>query len=486
MSRLNIRFIVKMLGMMLILETFFMLIATAVAFFYKGSDFYPFLISSGMMCSAGIVLYLLGRRADEQWAGRREGMLTVTLTWMLFAFFGMFPFYFGGYVTNITDAYFEAMAGFTTTGASILVDVEVLPHGILFWRSLTQWQGGMGMIVFTVAVMPIFGGGAAQLFDAETPGITHERFRPRVTQVAKRLFGIYVILTLVLVLLLWGGPMELFDAVNHALTTISTGGYSTKNASVAYWNSAYVEYILMIFMIIGSVNFTLIYFLFKGKFGKIARDEESRWFFILIIVTVAIVMGWLLYNQFETDIETAFRKSAFQIISLVSTSGYYTDDFIPWGPFFWMIALIVMVICGCAGSTSGGLKMGRVVILVKNLLSEFKKQTHPNAIIPVRMNGRVIPSETVQRVLAFAFAYIVLVVISAMVLMVDGFGFDESIGAAVSAISNAGPGLGTLGPVGNYSTLSVEAKWFLSFLMMVGRLEIFTVLTILLPGFWKQ
>ncbi|WP_234998086.1 TrkH family potassium uptake protein [Parabacteroides sp. Marseille-P3160] len=486
MSRLNIRFIMKMLGMMLMFETLFMLTAVLVAFIYKGSDFYPLLYSSGIMFAAGLLLYLSGLRADERIAGRREGMLTVTLTWALFSLFGMLPFYLGGYIDNIADAYFETMSGFTTTGATILVDIEILPHGVLYWRSLTQWQGGMGMIVFTVALMPIFGGGAAQLFDAETSSITHERFRPRITQVAKHLSGIYLFLTVLVGILLWAGPMDLYDAVNHALTTISTGGFSTKNASVAYWNSSYVEYVMMVFMIVGATNFTLIYFAFKGKFKKLIDDEETRWFFASILIIILIVTGWLLLNQFEASLEGAFRKAAFQIISLISTCGYFTADFIPWGPFFWMIALIIMVVCGCAGSTSGGLKMGRLVILVKNLLCEFKKQTHPHAIIPVRMNGRVIPPDLVQRVLAFAFAYIVLVIISSIVLMLDGFDFDESIGAAVSSISNAGPGLGVLGPVGNYSSLSDEAKWFLSFLMMVGRLEIFTVLTILLPSFWKQ
>lgn len=471
---------------MCILETVFMSLATVVAFLYKGNDFYPLLISSGIIFLTGVLLYMVGFRANEYMTGRREGMLTVTLTWTLLSFLGMLPFYLGGYVDNITDAFFETMSGFTTTGSTILTDIEALPKGILFWRSLTQWQGGMGMIVFTVALMPILGGGAIQMFDAETPGITHERFRPRITQVAKRLWGVYLFLTFVLVLLLWIGPMDLYDAVNHAMTAISTGGYSTKNASIAYWDSAYIEYVISLFMLIGATNITLIYFCLNGNVKKLCRDEEFRWFFWFVWIMIGITTAWVLYTGFATDFSSAFRKATFQVSTLVSTCGFATENYIPWGPFFWSIALILMFICGCAGSTCGGLKMGRFAILSKSLFNAFKKQTHPHAIIPVRMDTHIVSGDVVLRVLAFAFAYVVLIVISCLVLMLDGLGFEESIGAAVSAISNVGPGLGKLGPVDNFSEVPVVSKWFLSFLMMTGRLEIFTVLTLLVPGFWKQ
>ena len=471
---------------MCILETVFMSLATVVAFLYKGNDFYPLLISSGIIFLTGVLLYVVGFRANEYTTGRREGMLTVTLTWTLLSFLGMLPFYLGGYVDNITDAFFETMSGFTTTGSTILTDIEALPKGILFWRSLTQWQGGMGMIVFTVALMPILGGGAIQMFDAETPGITHERFRPRITQVAKRLWGVYLFLTFVLVLLLWIGPMDLYDAVNHAMTAISTGGYSTINASIAYWDSAYIEYVISLFMLIGATNITLIYFCLNGNVKKLCRDEEFRWFFWFVWIMIGITTAWVLYTGFATDFSSAFRKATFQVSTLVSTCGFATENYIPWGPFFWSIALILMFICGCAGSTCGGLKMGRFAILSKSLFNAFKKQTHPHAIIPVRMDTHIVSGDVVLRVLAFAFAYVVLIVISCLVLMLDGLGFEESIGAAVSAISNVGPGLGKLGPVDNFSEVPVVSKWFLSFLMMTGRLEIFTVLTLLVPGFWKQ
>ncbi len=475
-----------MLGLMFLLETLIMLVATGVAFFGDGGDFIPFLIANGILAGSGIALYLIGFRANEYAAGRKEGMLTVTLTWVMFSFFGMLPYYLGGYAQSVTDAYFESMSGYTTTGASIFSDIESLPKGILFWRSMTQWQGGIGMIVFTVALLPIFGGGASQLFDAETPSITHERFRPRVAQVAKRLSGVYIFLTLLLVGLLWAGPMNLFDAVNHALTTISTGGYSTKNTSVAYFHSSYTEYIITLFMFIGSTNMTLIYFCFNRQGKKLFRDEEFRWFVCFVAGIIGIVAVWVWVNGYETGVENAFRAAAFNVVSLISTSGFMTEDYIGWGAFFWWIAILLMIICGCSGSTCGGLKMGRVVILSKNLSNAFMKQTHPHAVIPVRMNGHVVSGEIVQRVLAFACAYMALIIVSCLVLTFNGVDFEESIGAVITSLGNVGPGLGTLGPAGNFADVPDIGKWFLSFLMLTGRLEIFTVLTILLPGFWKQ
>lgn len=486
MSQLNIQFILKMLGLMFILEFLFVLVAVAVAMFYGGDDIYPLLQTGGIMLVSGLVLYFIGFRANERAAGRREGMITVTLTWGLLSFLGMLPFTLGGYISNPADAYFETMSGFTTTGATILKDIEALPKGILFWRSLIQWQGGVGMIVFTVALMPIFGGGASQLFDAESASITHDRFRPRITQVAKRLWGVYVLLTAILTVLLWAGPMDLFDAICHSFTTLATGGYSTKNASVAYWDSPYVEYMITAFMFVGAVNITLFYYLLKGNYKKLIFDEELRWFFFIVLTAITVATGWVYFNGFEPGFEPSFRKAAFQVMTCVTTTGFFTADYIPWGPFFWLLALLLMIICGCSGSTVGGLKTGRFVILVKSLLNEFKKQTHPHAVIPVRMDGHAVPVDIVRSVLVFSFVYILMIVVCCFLLMFNGVGFEEAIGGTVSCASNSGPGLGTVGPVSNYSGLPDFSKWVLSFIMMTGRLEIFTVLTLFLPGFWKQ
>jgi trk system potassium uptake protein TrkH len=485
---LNLRFILKMLGAMFIMETIFMLLAAGVAFIYAEGDLLPLLLSCGILFTSGFACYLTGWRANEQEAGYREGMLIVALTWTLLSLFGMLPFYLSGYIDNITDAYFETMSGFTTTGASILREVEALPHGLLFWRSLTQWQGGIGVVVFTVALLPLFGGGASQMFDAETTGtgITHERFRPRVTQVAKRLSGIYLLLTLLLTTLLWIGPMDAFDAINHALTTVSTGGYSTKNVSIGYWDSPYIEYVIMLFMFTGSLSMTLLYFFLKGNFRKLFEDEELRWFFFIILLFVAITTVLLLANGWVNSFEKAFRQAAFHVISLISSSGFSTTDYLPWGSFFLLTTLMLMFVGGCTGSTSGGLKIGRFVIIYKNLSNVFQKQMHPNAVLPVRMNRHVVSPDNVYRCLAFAFVYLSLIMAGSLALTFDGAALDESVGAAVSAISNIGPGLGSQGPAGHYADVPTFSKWVLSFLMMVGRLEIFTVLTLLLPSFWKQ
>lgn len=483
---LNIRFIFKMLGAMFVIETLFMLMALGVALFYEGSDIRPFAYSCAILFGVGLTLLLVGWNANEHNAGRREGMLIVTLTWALLSFFGALPFYIGGYIDTMAGAYFETMSGFTTTGSSVVPDVEALPRGILFWRSLTQWQGGMGVIVFAVALLPMMGEGASQMFNAESTGITHERFRPRITQVAKRLWGIYVFLTALLVLLLWLGPMNLFDAINHAMTAIATGGFSTKNASIAYWNSPYIEYTLSLFMCIGATNMTLVYFFLNGKFSKLYKDEEVRWFYAIVLIATLITAIWIYANGMVDGIEAAFRNALFVVTTLISTTGYATANYIPWGPFFWMIALLLMVICGCAGSTCGGFKTGRFAILMKHLLNAFKAQTHPHAILPVRFNQQAVPMDVVNRILAFTVVYIALIVVTCLLLMMDGVAFDEAIGAAVTCMGNVGPGLGTCGAAGNFSAYSPESQWLLSFIMMTGRLEIFTVLTILLPGFWKQ
>ncbi|MDR1500603.1 MAG: TrkH family potassium uptake protein [Tannerellaceae bacterium] len=485
---LNTRFISKMLGAMFLLETAFMLVPAAVAMACGEDDAGVFGVSSAVLFGAGLLLYLYGRHADERQAGYREGMLTVTLTWALLSLLGMLPFYLGGYIDNVTDAYFETMSGFTTTGASVIADVESLPRGILLWRSLTQWQGGIGVVVFTVALMPLFGGGASQMFEAETTGrgITHERFRPRVTQVAKRFSGIYLLLTLLLTLLLSAGGMSVFDAVNHALTTVSTGGYSTRNAGIGFWDSAIIEYTIAFFMLTGSVSMTLLYFAFKGDVRRLLGDEELRWFVFIIAFFVAVTAAWIMSGGWVSGWAEAVRKAVFHVISIISSTGFATSDYLLWGSFFHMNALILMFIGGCTGSTSGGLKAGRFVIIHKNLSNVFLKQMHPNAVLPVRMNGRSVSPDNVYRCLAFTFVYLSLIAAGSMALTLDGAGLEGAIGASLSAISNIGPGLAGQGPSGNYASMPCLSKWTLSFLMMAGRLELFTVITIFIPGFWKR
>lgn len=474
------------MGFLLIIESIFMMLATVVSFYYHEVCGDAMLISSTITFFVGIFFRLVGTEYRPQSIGKRESFLMVALSWVIMSAFGMLPFYLSGAIPNISDAYFETMSGFTTTGSTIITDIESIPKGLLFWRSITQWIGGIGIIVFALAVLPMMGGNASVLYDAETTGVTHERFQPRVTEVAKRLWITYIVVTSILFVLLVAGPMNTFDAVCHAMTTMSTGGYSTKQASIAHWNSPYLEYVISIFMFIGGVNFSLIFFLLKGLPKKIMKDEEFRWYAIICIVFIAIIASCLIVSGKFEDVEHAFRTTLFQVTSIITTTGFATADYMQWGAFYTLMLCLLMLFCACAGSTSGGLKIVRVIILFKNAVNEFKRQVHPNAVLPVRLNGNVVPIDTVTKVLAFLFLYMSIMIASCMVLSFMGMGFEESIGASISCMGNVGPGLGESGPSGDFSNIPVAAKWYLSFIMLTGRLELFTVLSLFMPAFWRK
>jgi len=484
--KFNYRFVLKTIGFILIIESLFMMASTIISFYLREMCGDAMLVSSAITFFSGISLRLVGTDDYERPIGKRESFLTVTLTWVFLSAFGTLPFYLSGAIPDISNAFFETMSGFTTTGASILTDIDSVPKGLLFWRSITQWIGGIGIIVFALAILPFVGGNASVLYDAETTGIVRERFRPRITQVAKRLWITYIFVTSILVILLWLGPMDFFDSVCHALTTMSTGGYSTKQASIAYWDSPYLEYVLSIFMFIGGVNFSLIFFLLKGIPKKLIKDEEFRWYGIICIgFTIAIGLGLFISNQFS-DIESSFRTSLFQVVSIITTTGFSTASYMNWGAFYIFLLCILMLFCACAGSTSGGIKIIRIIVLFKNAINEFKRQVHPNAILPVRLNRQVIPIDIVTKVLAFMFLYLGILIFSFIVLSVTGMNFEESIGAAISCMGNVGPGLGEMGHSGHFNNVPTVSKWYLCFIMLTGRLELFTVLSLFMPAFWKK
>jgi len=459
--------------------------SAVVSFYYReNSSGDAFLISASLTLITGVLLRLFGLEVREKAITKREGFLVVTLSWIVMSAFGMLPFYLSGVIPSVSDAYFEVMSGFTTTGCTIIPDVDDVPLGLLFWRSLTQWVGGLGIIVFALAVLPIIGGNASFLYDAETTGIVRDRFQPRIAQVAKRLLVTYVSLTALVALLLWLGPMNLFDSVCHALATTSTGGFSTKQASIAYWDSAYIEYVVTIFMLLGGVNFSLIYFLFNGKPKRIFQDEEVRWYFAIYLFFTIVIFGGLFLSGEVSTGEGAFRTSMFQVVSAITTTGFSTANFTDWGPFYAFMIYALMLICACAGSTSGGIKVIRIVVLFKNAVNEFKRQVHPNAILPVRVNNRVLPMDVVTKILAFIFLYLLILFVSFLVLSFTGVGFEDSITASISCMGNVG--LGSIGNANDFANLTDFAKWFLSFLMLTGRLELFTVLSLFMPAFWKR
>ena len=481
---INFKTIIRIIGILLLLETVMFLVCSSVSFYYRESDMLDFWKAGGITAGIGLLLAALGKGGERQLT-RRDGYVLVSFAWVAFSLFGMLPFYIGGYIPDIANAFFETMSGFSSTGATILDDIESLPHGILFWRSMTQWIGGLGIIMFTIAVLPIFGVSGLQVFAAEASGPTHDKVHPRIGITAKWIWSIYTGITTLLVCLLMLGGMDWFDSICHAFATTGTGGFSTKQASVAYYNSPYIEYVISIFMFISGINFTLVLLFVNRKFKKFISNAELKFYFSSVVFFTAVIAIALYYTS-PMGMEESFRKSLFQVISLQTSTGFATDDYMQWTPVLWGLLTIIMLMGACAGSTTGGLKCIRMVILTKVSRNEFKHILHPNAILPVRINKQVISSSIVSTVLAFCFIYITIIVISTLLMMAMGVGAEESIGCVISSIGNMGPGLGETGPAYSWNALPDAAKWLLSLLMLLGRLELFTVLLLFTPDFWKR
>ena len=481
---INFKTIIRIIGILLLLETVMFLVCSSVSFYYRESDMLDFWKAGGITAGIGLLLAALGKGGERQLT-RRDGYVLVSFAWVAFSLFGMLPFYIGGYIPDIADAFFETMSGFSSTGATILDDIESLPHGILFWRSMTQWIGGLGIIMFTIAVLPIFGVSGLQVFAAEVSGPTHDKVHPRIGITAKWIWSIYTGITTLLVCLLMLGGMDWFDSICHAFATTGTGGFSTKQASVAYYNSPYIEYVISIFMFISGINFTLVLLFVNRKFKKFIGNAELKFYFGSVVLFTAVI-AIVLYYTSPMGMEESFRKSLFQVISLQTSTGFATDDYMQWTPVLWGLLTINMLMGACAGSTTGGLKCIRMVILTKVSRNEFKHILHPNAILPVRINKQVISPSIVSTVLAFCFIYISIIVIGTLLMMAMGVGAEESMGCVISSIGNMGPGLGETGPAYSWNALPDAAKWLLSFLMLLGRLELFTVLLLFTPDFWKR
>jgi len=465
-------------------EGFFMWLSIPIALFHGESDALHFLISGVVTALIGFAGYFFTRKANLE-VTKRDGYVIVTSGWLFFSLFGTLPFLLTGSIPDFTNAFFETMSGFTTTGASILNNIEELSHGILFWRSLTQWLGGMGIIVLTLVILPMLGIGGMQLFAAEVPGPVPDKLHPRIRETAKRLWGIYVIFTVAEILLLWAGPMNLFDSVCHGLTTMASGGYSTKQASIGHWDSAYVHYVITVFMFLAGVNFTLSYFGFHLRFKKIWKNEEFR-YYLGFIVAFSLVIAVGLYLSSNRDVEESFRTAIFQVVSIITTTGYVTNDYLLWIPGLTMLIFVLMFFGGSAGSTGGGPKIMRIVILIKNSTQELKRLIHPNAVIPVRLNKVAVDNVIVTNVLAFLAFYILIAVSGIIIMAFLGNDFDTSVGAVVASLGNIGPGIANVGPAASYSEIAGAGKWVLSFLMLVGRLELFTVIVLISPAFWKE
>ena len=486
LKTINTYFISNILGFVLIVESVLMLLAAIVGEIYKESATKSIYISVAITLTVGVILRFISFRKKGREITKREGFLTVTLIWIFLTIFGLLPYYLSGAITHLPDAFFETMCGFTTTGSSVILNIEGFPKSLLFWRSLTQWVGGIGIVVFVMAFLPIFGGRAIQLFDAEVTGfMPTQQITPRISKIAKLIALTYLGFSVVGFFLLWLGPMNAFDAICHTLTSISTGGFSTKQTSIAFFNSAYIEYVIILLMFLGGTNFILLYLLVRKKSTQIFHDEEFRWYLYIIAAFTVFMTTTLMFTGKMEGLEYTIRTVLFQVVSIITTSGFAVYDYLLWGQFYWFLFIALMVFCACEGSTSGGVKISRLVVLVKNTFIEFKRQVHPAAVLPMKMNKSVVPTNVVSKILAFMFLYILLIFISFLVLSLTGMTFEEAIGASITAISNVGPGLGSNGPAGNFAHLTDFAMIYLAMLMLIGRLEIFTVLSLFIPSFWR-
>ncbi len=492
----NTKIILHLMGLLLLCNGGFMLLAAVVSGIYEDGVTLDITMASIVTMMIGVMAMFLTRGHDKE-VSRKEGYIIVTFGWIIMAASGVLPYIFSGAIPDVTNAFFETMSGYTTTGASIIDDIEVLPEGILFWRSLTHWIGGMGIIVLAIAILPLLGIGGMQLFAAEAPGPSADKLHPRITDTAKRLWLIYFGYTMAETILLKVAGMSFFDAINHSLATLSTGGFSTKNASLAHWNDQpLIQYIVIVFMFLAGSNFVLSYFAFKGKVQKVLRDEEFKYYAIftsLIVIAVALVI----YYKAEVPVsdyhpmvlgnaEHAFRHGLFQVVAVVTTTGFVSADFTAWTPFITVFFFGLMFAGGSAGSTAGGIKIMRHILIIKNGLLEFKRTLHPNAVIPVRFNNKTVTEHVVYNVIGFFVLYMLLFVIGALVLGFLGLDFETAIGGAASSLGNVGPAFGTLSPLNNFNSLPLLGKWWCGFLMLAGRLELFTVLILMTPYFWKR
>ena len=495
----------KLFGVLLLIEAAALLLTAAVALHYQRvsgeTDAQCFLFTAGLTGAVGLLLYSIGSISKQNTMQIRDTFMVVALSWLLFSLFGMLPFLMYGTVDNVTDAFFETMSGFSTTGATILNNIDQQPHGILFWRSIMQWLGGLGVVVFTLAFLPSAAKGSkkASLFAAEAPGLSVEKLAPTMGATSRLLWIIYIALTLLCALVYYLGPMDRFDAVCHAMTTIATGGFSTHQASIGYFQSSYVEWVCTLFMLLSGVNFAMYHFLFNRRFDVIKRNEELRWYLIAILVFTLLFVGRFFFApHFKTITETQLashpqtwwdriRISIFHVTALLSNTGFQSSncDYDLWGRLFLIPTVLLMVVGGCAGSTSGGIKMVRVIVLLKYVRKTVNELIHSSSMYTIKISGQIVEDLSLKRVLSFFSLFLIVFMINVVALTAAGMSLEEGSISFLTCFSNYGPGTGITGPSTTFANIPVAAKWMLSFDMLMGRLEIFTILLLFTRSFWR-
>ncbi len=483
---INRKLIYKVLGQLLFIEAFLLLLSLLVALYYQQDDVFAFIVATLATIGGGLALKWKGHGADNSMS-RRDAYLVVSTSWIIFSLFGTLPFMISGYINNFTDAYFETMSGFTTTGATIIDDVEALPHGLLFWRSLTQWIGGLGIVFFTIALLPSLVGGQTKVFAAEATGPIKTKLHPRLSTSAKWIWSIYVVLTIGCIVAYYFGGMNVFDSINYAMSTTATGGFSTHNTSTEFFHSPTLEYICTLFCFLSGINFTLLYAaVIKLKVKNLFKNSEFKFYIFLVTVFSAFIMIELMAMR-NYDLEHAFRSAIFQVVSFITTTGLFNDDAALWPHVTWVVLAMCMFFGSCSGSTSGGIKCIRGVMLLRVVKNEFRQILHPNAVLPLKIDGNNVPMQKRVTLLAFLVSYLIICVLISFTMIAMGIDSTNAITITLSCVGNVGPTLGIeIGPTMSWSELPDVAKWFCSFMMLIGRLEIFSVLVILTPAFWKE
>jgi trk system potassium uptake protein TrkH len=479
------RFILKIIGVLTLFFGLTMIFPLLVGLYYGDGSLIPLVKSMGITVSAGLILYLIFFKAEAEIISQREGMAIVALGWTAVGLFGAIPFYLGDGYFTFTDAVFESVSGFTTTGASVLTNIEAVSKGLLFWRSFIQWLGGMGIIVLSVAILPFLGVGGMQLYKAEVPSPVPDKLKPRIRDTAMILWKVYALISLAEVILLMLGGMGLYDALCHTFTTMPTGGFSTRNASVAHYDSVYFDSVFIFFMLLAGINFSLHYQMMRGKPLAFWQDSECRFFLGAVVILIFVVSLDVFRTVYDT-MGDALRYGAFQVVSIVTTTGYATADYEQWPAMSQLILLMCMFLGASAGSTGGGMKCLRIMLCFKYCYRELFSLIHPHAVTRIKIGGKTVPDDVMRSVLGFLALYVGLFALSSVALAGLGVDFTTSYTAVAATIGNIGPGFGAVGPLENFAGIPVAGKWLLVWCMLLGRLEIFTVIILVVPEFWRK
>lgn len=482
---MHIRRVFLLIGLLVLFLGLSMSLPLLVSLIYQDSSTRPLLLSIGICCGLGLSIFLLSRGEEVTHLSHRDGVAIVTLGWLAAGLAGAFPFLLSGALDSFTDAYFESLSGFTTTGATILSDIERLPPGILMWRSVTQWLGGMGIIVLSIAILPFLGIGGMQLYKAEIPSPVVDKLKPRISDTAKTLWRVYILITVLQIALLLAGGMSAFDAVCHSFCTMPTGGFSPKNASVAHYNSPYFDTVFVVFMLLAGINFSLHYRFLRGDASIFAKDPECRLFLCFVGVVIVLVTVDV-YGSVYASLGSSFRYAAFQVSSIITTTGFVTADYDQWPSFSRNLLLLCMFLGAMAGSTGGGMKTMRIMLLAKHAYQEIFRIIHPHAVTTVKLGGKTVPSDILSSIWGFLFLYLGIFVVSTMLMAALGLDVISACSSVAACIFNVGPGLGLVGPAQNYLHVPFLGKWVLIFCMLLGRLEIYTVIVLLMPEYWRK